>query len=431
MTQPRSHDRRDRLSGFLFSPASRYPSPAAYIADDTGAILRTWSHPAHQPRPEDDPPSYLRGWNHVEVDAGGNLFAIVPLRALLKLTPESELEWSCDVAAHHDLAIDGAGTVLILTEAPRRVRAGGRSHVVLDNLVTFIDLGGWVKAEFSLYDILMTDPGLRRLIDDSIRRRSEEFRCRGWPTPGDDVPPAVVHETQAILGTATYHGERRRALRRLRDLPGSPCDILHTNTLELLDEHPGGMWERGDLLLCMRELNTIAVVDLARAEVRWRWGLGELSGPHQPSVLPDGRVLVFDNGVGLRRTRLVAVDPATRRVVWSWSAHPPRSFFCPLAGGCEALANGNILVTNSTAGAAFELTMDGRIVWQMALPVEVYGGERGRVSIYRMSAVALEVMEQLAEHHPVESLAERSAALRRGPVETSAADLTCGHTCES
>jgi hypothetical protein len=202
----------------------------------------------------------------------------------------------------------------------------------------------------------------------------------------------VAQETQALLRTATYEGELRRALQRLRDLPGSPCDVLHANTVELLPAHPQGIWHHGDVMLCMRELNAIAVVDLPHAEVRWWWGPGELSGPHQPSMLSDGTVLVFDNGIDKRRTRLVTVDPSTRGVVWCWSPDPSGSFFCPRAGGCEGLANGNLLITNSTAGGAFELAPDGQVVWQLTLPVDVYGLERGRVSIYRMSAVDPDVV---------------------------------------
>ena len=383
------------MRGFLFSPASCYPKPAAYVVDDDGAVLHTWSNTTHQMAPEENPPSYLRGWNHVEVDANGNLFAIVPLRALLKLTPESKLEWTCDVAAHHDLALRDDGMVFVLAEAPRRVVVDGCAYVILDNLVTLVDQNGSVSSQVSLYNILSTDSDLRQLIDEAIQRRSESFRERGWPGRDDEVPPAVVQETQAILSNGSYDGELRRALRRLRALPGSPCDVMHTNTLELLDVHPSGIWNRGDLLLCMRELNTIVVIDAVQAKVRWWWGTEELSGPHQPSVMPDGRILVFDNGLNARRTRLIIVDPNTRKVVWNWSADPPGSFFCPLAGGCERLANGNLLVTNSPAGGAFELTMDGQIVWQMTLPVSVYGQERGRVSIYRMSAVKADVIAQL------------------------------------
>src|SRR5678809_1433806 len=139
------------MQGFLFSPASCYPTPAAYVVDDAGSILHTWSNTAHQIKPEDNPPSYLRGWNHVEVDDDGNLFAIVPLGALLKLTPESKLEWSCDVAAHHDLAIRDDGMILVLTEAPRRVVVDGNAYVILDNLVTMIEPSGAVQSQLSLY----------------------------------------------------------------------------------------------------------------------------------------------------------------------------------------------------------------------------------------------------------------------------------------
>ncbi|GAA4608945.1 hypothetical protein GCM10023195_35580 [Actinoallomurus liliacearum] len=373
--------------GLLFSPASSYPTPVAYVIDRDGAILHTWSHTHGQPRPQDDPPSYLRGWNHVEMDAVGNLFAVVPLRALLKLTPDSHLEWACDVAAHHDLAITADGTILVLSEAPRRVDGDGSAQVVLDNLISTVTADGVVKSEASLYDVLRTDAGLRRLIDAAVQRRGAAFRARGWPVRGDDVPDAVAAETRAILRTGSHDGERRRALRLLRALPGSPCDVLHTNTIEVLRAHPAGIWSQGDLLVCMRELDAVAVIGRADGRVRWWWGPGELSGPHQPTMLPDGRLLIFDNGRGEQRSRLVVMDPVTGEIVWSWTASPPESFFCPLAGGAEPLPGGNLLVTNSTAGGAFELTPDGRVVWELSLPVEVYGRDRGRVSIYRMSAV--------------------------------------------
>jgi hypothetical protein len=383
----------DRLRGFIFSPSSCYPKPVAYVVDGFGTILHTWSHTMHQPKPEDNPPRYLRGWNHVEVDSSNNLFAIVPLRSLLKLTPKSKLLWSCDVTAHHDLAIDDDGAILVLTETPRRVLVDGRCYNILDNLVTFIDPYGTVKEEVSLYDVLWSNSSLQKLIYESIRFRKEAFQCRKHQTL-DGISLKEFYETQATQRLPDNYDDRRRILQRIRDLPGSPCDVLHTNTLELVESHPMGIWSYGDILICMRELNTIAIVDLNQKKVRWWWGLEKLSGPHQPSVLPDGRIIVFDNGVDMRRTRLVVVDPIRNEVVWSWAAQPPQSFFCPLAGGCERLSNGNLLVTNSTAGEAFELTFDGQIIWKLTLQTEVFGAERGRVSIYRMSALEHDIIAQ-------------------------------------
>ncbi|GAB1643556.1 arylsulfotransferase family protein [Krasilnikovia sp. MM14-A1259] len=381
--------------GFLFSPSSRYPTPAAFLVDGDGGIIHSWTHAAGQPAPEDNPPSYLRGWNHVEADADGNLYAIVPLKALLKLAPDSSLEWSCDVAAHHDVALGPTGDVLVLAEEPRRVTAGGRDHVILDNLITTVRADGTIGSQLSIYEILLTDAELCRVVVAEILRRAAAFRASGWPSDEPGTCPEDVRETAAILATGEHSGETRQALRRLRGLPGSPCDVLHTNTLEILDAHPTGRWHRGDVMVCMRELNIVAVIDPVGRRVRWWWGRDELSGPHQPSVLSDGRVLVFDNGVSRGSTRLLIIDPVTREVTWTWAATPPESFFCPLAGGCEELPNGNLLVTDSTAGRAFEVTMAGAIVWRLALPADLFGTKPGRVSIYRMTHVPASVVARL------------------------------------
>jgi hypothetical protein len=41
------------------------------------------------------------------------------------------------------------------------------------------------------------------------------------------------------------------------------------------------------------------------------------------------------------------------------------------------------------------LTRDKEIVWRIDLPVEVYGAGRGRVSVYRMAAVAPQIVSRL------------------------------------
>ncbi|MFE9137976.1 hypothetical protein [Streptomyces sp. NPDC007355] len=79
---------------FVFSPSASYPRPFAAVVDDRARIVHAWSSPIGQPDIETSPPSYLRGWNHVEV----------ALHALLKLAPDSTLTWRADLPAHHDLA---------------------------------------------------------------------------------------------------------------------------------------------------------------------------------------------------------------------------------------------------------------------------------------------------------------------------------------
>ncbi|MGW4371813.1 arylsulfotransferase family protein [Nocardia takedensis] len=175
----------------------------------------------------------------------------------------------------------------------------------------------------------------------------------------------------------------REASRLLRDLPDSPADLLHTNTLEILPPHPGGLWGDGDVLVSMRELDTIAVLDLSAGAVRWWWGPDELSGQHQPTMLADGNLLVFDNGRHRDHSRVLEIDPAHRTVMWQYRANPPRTLFCPVAGGAQPLPGGNVLISDAQAGRALEVTRDADTVW--AVRTLTAAGETAQ--FYRMAAV--------------------------------------------
>ncbi|MFJ9746570.1 arylsulfotransferase family protein [Streptomyces chartreusis] len=377
---------------FVYSPASSYPKPYARLIDRSGAEVHLWSHDAGQPPVEEDPPSFLRGWNHVEVAADGGLFAQVPLRALLRLDRDSTLLWQADVSAHHDLHIRADGTVLVLTEAPRRITVDHSGFTVLDNAVTLLDGGdGHLVQQVSLLDVLGTEPTIAALIRERILAQHAAFREAAHPTRPEEAE---------LLASATYSGSLTHALALLRRLPGSPCDILHANTVEELDAHPAGLWPAGAVLASLRNLDLVAIVDLDAARVLWWWGPGDISGQHQPTALPHGNLLIFDNGRATGRSRVVEVDPVRRAVVWEYAADPPESFFTALAGGSQPLPSGNILVTDAQAGRGFEITRAGAVTWEWY--TEKVPGATGtsRVTLYRLAGVSGAIVEGLRSHGP-------------------------------
>ena len=96
-------------------------------------------------------------------------------------------------------------------------------------------------------------------------------------------------------------------------------DILHTNALVPLDgalERANPAFAAGRWLLSLRNASALAVLDPSQERVVWL-AKGDWTGQHDPSALPDGRLLLFDNGsTGVRhetggRSRILAVDPAT------------------------------------------------------------------------------------------------------------------------
>ncbi|WP_045880329.1 arylsulfotransferase family protein [Pseudofrankia sp. DC12] len=361
----------------LYSPSASYPEPVACLTDRDGRLVHAWSNATGQPDPVDDPPSYLRGWNHVELGPDGSLYAIVPLHAVLKLRPDSSLAWSAPVPAHHDLDVAADGRVHVLTEQPRLIPAPGGPYLLLDNQITVLEAGGRPVEQHSLYDLLATVDHLRGLVHDELARRA-----------------------RATVGCADLHrlaGRRGREVSRaLRDQPGSPCDVLHANTLEIVPAHPAGLWDDGDVLVAVRELDLIAVVSPRAGAVRWWWGPGELSGPHQPSALPGGSVLVFDNGRAARRSRVLEIDPATGEIVFTYVADPPAALFTELAGGCQQLPSGTLLVTDAQHGRAIEISRDGSTLRELHIRTNHTAGGNSRCDIYRLAAIPARTAARLA-----------------------------------
>jgi hypothetical protein len=138
----------------------------------------------------------------------------------------------------------------------------------------------------------------------------------------------------------------------------------HCNSI---DELPNG-----DILVSFRLIDTIAIVDRASGLFTFKWGPRQLGHPHDATVLPNGNVLVFDNGWHqygvLDSSRVIEVEPATGNVLWQFSGSPSASFFAAHLGGAQRLPNGNTLICEGSTGRLFEVTPDRAIVWEYANP---------------------------------------------------------------
>src|SRR5262249_39379600 len=94
---------------------------------------------------------------------------------------------------------------------------------------------------------------------------------------------------------------------------------------------------------------------------------------HAPTLLENGNVLIFDNGPhrlddSVPYSRVIEVNPATNEIVWKYQDKPTWNFFSPRMGYAQRLANGNKLITESSFGRFFEVTKEGKIVWEYVNP---------------------------------------------------------------
>jgi len=138
----------------------------------------------------------------------------------------------------------------------------------------------------------------------------------------------------------------------------------HQNAVEELSD--------GALAVSYRQLDTIGILDRGSGRFRWKWGRGEIAHQHDPTELPNGNLLLFDNGnhrrLGGDRSRLVEVDPRTERIVWQYSAEPESSFYSRNISGAQRLPNDNTLVCEGDCGRIFEVTATGEVVWEFHNP---------------------------------------------------------------
>ncbi|MEM9801454.1 MAG: arylsulfotransferase family protein [Planctomycetota bacterium] len=296
---------------------------AAELVDMDGTRLHRWSLPFEAL--DGAPP--LEGehqipWRRVHLLDDGGLLAIHSGRALVRVTRASALVWARFERFHHDLAVTPDGTVLALAREESVVPRVHPPDPIVDDVILAIGSDGEIAGRVSLWDAFV---------------RSE------WADMLD------------FLTVRTG-------------------DVMHANSLELIDgkaaqrlDLPGV--EAGQVLVCMRDLDLVATVDLAAGRLTWlsqgpahpRW-----RAPHDPTVAADGTILVFDNRGGpAESSRVLRFDPTTAAVRWTWRGTPPSSFATYFCGTAQELANGNVLATESMQGRAVEIeAASGDVVWE-------------------------------------------------------------------
>ncbi len=294
-------------------------APEALLIDEGGRVLHRWSYPFE--RLTGAPPmehSSQDAWRRVRLLPDGSLLAIHDGLCLIKLDRDSKLEWVFPGHTHHDLRVLPDGRILTLTrKRERRPDLNAQEDLVVDS-IALLTPEGRLEREVSVVDCLLRSSWSRRM-----------------------------------------HEAARRA-----------GDCLHTNSVRWLDgslvgENP--LFRAGRVLVCLRELNAVGVVDLEQRRFIW-WHEGAWGAPHDPTLLPGRQLLIFDNMGHQGYSRAQQIDLLTGRETWSFGGDPPEAFFSVFCGTATRLSGGNTLITESTAGRAYEVTPSGEIVWAFASP---------------------------------------------------------------
>jgi hypothetical protein len=248
--------------------------------------------------------------------------AALAARFLMRLSWEGEIEWQRDMTSHHDVALAPGGSLFTLTYRHELLPSVHPEIPVRSHFLAEVSPEGELLEEVSFLDLLRDAPEILE-----------------------------VHMVEP------------------RDFDGlTEVDLFHSNSVEWIDlphlaeRHP--IYGPNKILVCLRNQDSVAVIDWKTRRLVWAWGRGEIVGPHDATVLPNGNILIFDNGLGRKWSRAVEMDPLTGRIVWEHGGPGEGAFYTRTRGSNQRLSNGNTLLVQSDDGQAFEVTPEGERVWE-------------------------------------------------------------------
>jgi hypothetical protein len=322
---------------------------SAQLIDRQGKVAHEWKL-AYQDLPSANGPlssfipDNLLYWQRAVALPDGDLIVIINANclspdglALARLDKNSNVKWVRHGHYHHDFDVGPDGTVYAL----------------------------WQDA---VSDLPARYAGLERpLLDEGI----EIISAKGETLKRVSIIEGFARSDYATILEAS-----------LPALGGKPGDRMHNNNVDVLTAAqataiPGA--KAGDVLLSLRETGALAVLSLAENRIAWATR-GSWFMQHDPDLLPNGNILLFDNRGNWSRqgqSRVMEFDPHTEAVVWQF---PPsgdgkmkRGLFTGIRGEQAVLPNGSILINETQAGRVLEVTRDHEVVWEYACPVVLEG----------------------------------------------------------
>ena len=258
-------------------------------------------------------------WRAAHLFENGDVLAIFEGLGMVKVDAGSHLIWARYNHAHHDLQVLDDGRIYTLTRDAHIVRRINPNTPILEDFVEILDAEGNTLQRVSVLEAFEN---------------------------------SVYSNSMSVLG-----------MRRIGD-------IFHTNSIQVLD---GSLavripaFRKGNVLVSLRKLSVVAVIDMDRREVVWALS-GLWNAQHMPRMLSSGTMMVFDNIGNRDRSRIIEFDPVTQSVEWMYKGERPEDFYTQMCGANHRLQNGNTLIVESDYGRAFEVTVDGEIVWEFVNP---------------------------------------------------------------
>lgn len=363
--------------------------PWAELLDMRGTVVHRWELPFSKvwEHPKHVSGAIVEGhihWFRCHLFPNGDLLAIYHAEGdtpygygLVKIDKDSRLLWSYAGNAHHDLDVSEDGRIYTLSQKIDSKPPDGLDYLpapyLADSVVVLSTEGKELNSVPLLEAFRNSDYALMLT---TILNGAPQIKAA--PPPG---PPRAVALTPRAPGGPPFAGPLIPVPPPNpagASLAASKGDYIHANSIRVLPSAQAArfpLFQPGQILLSLRNLDAIAVLDLNKRSIVWAArGLWRIQ--HDAEFLPNGRVLLFDNGGSIKGCRVIEYDPVTQALPWCYASERSAPFSALFRGMKQGLANGNVQIVDPDGGRIFEVTADKEMVWEIVCPRSITGARR-------------------------------------------------------
>jgi hypothetical protein len=357
LVNPKLATKEKNIRGItLYNPITTYPGlnlfsfayhQSAYLMDLKGKFVYSWATPLSGLNYSESKqqcfykdnlkpwPVWRCGWQAITTDKQMNLYVVAGTEVLAKLDSKANLIWKLVGSFHSDIDLDPKGNVYTIEKSYDTFRIQEKDLKIIDEFIVKVSSSGKITERVSVLSLVIND--LFEIAPETVK----------------------AYQSGIKIKTTDPFDEQHRDL----------TDLLHVNGVKVIDQNIEGICRKGDVLISIRNLNTVAILDLAQRKIVWKWGKNQLKHQHNPTLLKNGHILIFDNRDGEDHSRVVEIDPMSPKIVWNYEPRGSSQFYSSSKGGAQRLPNGNTLITSAHEGRIFEIDTHGNVVWNYFSPL--------------------------------------------------------------
>lgn len=304
------------------------------ITDMQGAILHKWhvdwfdvwpdeTHLPEKDKPKSAPGTHVHGI--VLLDNGEIVFNYEH-SGLVKLNLCSKIVWRLPYRTHHSVHVDQGGNLWVPAMKNLETAVEGLPNYkppFVDPLILVVSQEGVVLREISVLDLLRQN-GLDGLL---------------YMSTLENFDTEVTGDTLHLNDIETFHGDGTQ-----------------------------GFFAEGDVMISLRNIHAVLVFDPKTGRIKYK-SVGEFVRQHDPDFIDGNTISVLDNHniapwSGGQNSRIVVQSVTDGNTKIYYQGKREQRFYTDIMGKHQWLPNGNLLITESMNGRAFEINKDGDIVWQ-------------------------------------------------------------------